>query len=731
MGVFRSRARADVDKKDVREPRLFAAEDRRSGLSKPGGQDGGKRNGRGSGRGPRRKRSWLARSVYWTLTLGLWGLIAIIGISVYFLLALPNDTLFKIPAREPGMVLLADDGQVLVERGSFTGDDIRLDELPPYVPQAVLAIEDRRFYQHFGIDPIGTFRAVIANMRSGSVVQGGSTLTQQLAKNLFLESDRTLERKIQEAVLALWLEHEFSKEEILQLYLNRVYFGAGAYGIEAAAKRYFHKSARDLNLAEAATLAGLLKAPSNYNPIRNPEAAEERAYAVLNAMVEEHYITREQGQKAIDNPAGVVGPAELPASRYVADWIADMVPNLIGSYTESLIVETTIDSAIQDETEAAVRKHLAGEGAKQNAQQAAVVVMDAAGGIKAMVGGRSYSKSQYNRAVRAKRQPGSAFKPFVYLAAMEHGFSPDSVLVDEPVRFGSWTPENYSRQYFGPVTLRTALARSLNTIAAKLAVQVGPETIIEAAHRVGIQSPLAPNASIGLGTSEVTLLELTSAYAAFANGGYKAIPFVINRIVTKGGKVLYERIPAETGRVLDPVTVGEMNDMMRTAIHDGTAKRAMLEGQDAAGKTGTSQNFRDAWFVGYTAHLVAGVWVGNDDGTPTNKATGSGLPAAIWKDVMADAHRGMPALPLPGVPADEPEIGQAPYVAQRERPSVGNSIVQFFEGLFGTRPASAYPEPHSGAPRSAAPRGAQTAEGWNARAINQRDQRQRHIDLGR
>ncbi|WP_342640166.1 transglycosylase domain-containing protein [Rhodoligotrophos ferricapiens] len=689
-----------------------------------------RRGKRASGKPARKKRSWLLRSVYWTLTLGIWGFIAVVGVLAYALLALPNDTLFKIPDREPGMVLLADDGQVLVERGSFTGDDIRYDELPPYVPQAVMAIEDRRFFSHFGVDPIGLVRAAITNFRSGGVVQGGSTLTQQLAKNLFLKPERTIERKVQEAVLALWLEHSFSKEEILQLYLNRVYFGGGAYGIEAAAKHYFGKSARDLTLAEAAILAGLLKAPATYNPISRPKAAEERAYVVLNAMVEENYITREQGQKAINNPAEVVGPTELPASRYVADWIAEMVPNLIGEYKESLIVETTIDSDIQSDAEAAVRKHLAKEGAAQKAQQAAMVVMDATGAVKAMIGGRSYSKSQYNRAVKSKRQPGSAFKPFVYLAAMEHGFNPDTVLVDEPVRFGNWAPENYSRKYYGPVTLRTALAHSLNTIAAKLAVQVGPETVIETAHRLGIESKLEPNASIGLGTSEVSLLELTGAFAAFANGGSRAIPFVIERIRTKSGELLYERAPAQAQQVIDPMAVGEMNDMLRTAIHDGTAKRAMLDGQDAAGKTGTSQNFRDAWFVGYTAHLVAGVWVGNDDGTPTKKATGSGLPAAIWKDVMVDAHRGMPALPLPGAPRHAPEpapydeyYGREPYVAQRERPNVGTSIVQFFEGLFGSRPARAYPEPSAPPPpaRRMAPSVAGEDNGWNPRAVNQRN----------
>jgi len=684
----------------------------------------------------------MLRTFYWTLTLGLWACIGVVGVLAYFMLALPNETLFKIPEREPGIVLLADDGQVIAERGSFAGDDIRYDEMPKYVPQAVMAIEDRRFFDHFGIDPIGLVRAAYTNFQAGGVVQGGSTLTQQLAKNLFLQADRTMERKIQEVVLALWLELKFTKEEILQLYLNRVYFGAGAYGIEAAAKRYFGKSVRDVTLGEAAILAGLLKAPSNYNPITKPQAAAERARVVLNAMVEEKYITPDQARQAIEKPAEVVGTTELPASYYVADWVIEMIPNLIGEYKESLVVDTSIDLKIQKQAEAVLRKQLANEGAKLGAQQGAMVVMDTSGGVKAMVGGRSYTKSQYNRAVKAKRQPGSAFKPFVYAAAMEQGFTPNSVLVDEPVRFGDWTPENYSRKYMGPVTLREALSKSLNTIAAKLAVQVGPQTVIDTAHRLGIQSELTPNASIGLGTSEVSLLELTAAYAPFANGGYRVAPFVINRIVTKGGKVLYQRLPVEDHMVIDDLVVGEMNDMLRSVIVEGTGKRAALSGQDAAGKTGTSQNFRDAWFVGYTPHLIAGVWIGNDDNSPTKKASGSGLPVTIWQEVMAPAHKGLPALPLPGetVVADTAPPTYDENYATPQNPTyarhgsgpleeVGNSIANFFGGLFGGGRRAAPPPP----PPPAVQQGRQPAQdGWNARSINQRhQQRQREVDVGR
>lgn len=634
----------------------------------------GKQTGKGTGKGGnargRKRRSGWRGVVYWSFTFSLWAMFAGIGFAIYLLTTLPDETLFRIPEREPGIILLGDDGEILAQRGSFFGDEAIISELPSYVPEAVIATEDRRFASHFGIDPIGLARAMFANLRAGRIVQGGSTITQQLAKNLFLEPDRTMKRKVQEAMLALWLESKFSKDEILQLYLNRVYFGRGAHGIEAAAKHYFDKSARELSLAEAAILTGLLKAPAHYNPIDRPQAAESRAFVVLSNMVREGFITVAQGQRAIDQPAEVVARDYIPATQYIVDWVMRLIPELAGPLDSSIIVHTTIDRRFQDQAERIVRRHLAETGAELNAREAAVVLIDTAGAVKAMVGGRSYRKSQFNRAIRAKRQPGSAFKPFVYLAAMERGLTPDTIVVDEPVRFGDWTPANYNDQYFGAVTARTALARSLNTIAAKLTVEVGPGAVVDVAHRLGIQSDLSANASIALGTSEVTPLELTAAYAPFANGGYGVIPHVVTRIVSRDGRVHYARHGSGLGRVMGERDVGAMNDMLRAAIVEGTARRARLEGQDAAGKTGTSQQWRDAWFVGYTAHYVAGVWVGNDDNTPTRRASGSGLPVAIWKDVMASAHAGLPSLPLPGA-SPEPE----------DRP--GMSIARFLESLFG------------------------------------------------
>lgn len=584
----------------------------------------------------------------WALMFFLWGLIALGGLTAYVWLTLDKQGLFQIPDREPGMIILASNGEVVAERGAFFGDEVRIDELPVYVPQAVIAIEDRRFYSHFGVDPIGLLRAAFANFHAGHVVEGGSTITQQLAKNLFLKPDRTIERKLQEMVLALWLEAKYSKDDILQLYLNRVYYGAGATGVEKAAQKYFRKSARDVTIAEAATLAAVLKAPSNYNPITHPEEARARAQEVINDMVEAGFITRTEAKRAIDTPAAVRAVDYVPSSQYIIDWIADQLPDLIGTVKQSIIVETTLDQNLQPIAEKSVRQRVLNEGAKLAVGQGAVVVLNMRGAVLAMVGGKSYIKSQFNRAISAKRQPGSSFKPFVYLTAMDQGMTPDSIEVDEPVRIGDWEPENYKRQYLGPVTLKKALALSLNTVAAKLAVQVGPQNVVSTAHRMGINSELTPNASIALGTSEVTLLEMTTAFTPFANGGRAVLPYVITRITTKDGQIVYERKGNGLGYVISNSSLGAMNLMMRGVVTEGTGRRAQIDGQDIAGKTGTSQDYRDAWFIGYSPYLICGVWVGNDDNSPTRKVTGGSIPAAIWKDIMDPAHRGLQYAALPG-----------------------------------------------------------------------------------
>jgi len=490
---------------------------------------------------------------------------------------------------------------------------------------------------------------VTANLLRRNVSQGGSTLTQQLAKNLFLTQARTVDRKIQELVLALWLEHKFSKAEILELYLNRVYFGAGAYGVEAAAQRYFGRSAQKVTLAEAAMLAGLVKSPSRLSPSRNPGGAERRAHVVLMAMAEAGFLTDKQAKAAIAQEPRVLKPAAAGAANYIADWVMDVLHDLIGNVEQDIVVETTIEPTLQAAAEKALVDELAQRGDKLNVGQGALIALSPDGAVRALVGGRSYGDSQFNRAIAAKRQPGSAFKPFVYLTALERGLSPDTVREDRPIDIKGWRPENYTRQYFGPVTLTQALAHSLNTVAVRLALEVGPKAVVRTAHRLGIASPLNPNASLALGTSEVSMIELVSAFAPFANGGTGVVPYVVERVRMVSGKQLYAYEAQSLGRIIDERHVAMMNAMMRETLVSGTAHKADIGGWPAAGKTGTSQDFRDAWFIGYTAHMVTGVWLGNDDNAPMKKTTGGGLPVDIWSRFMKTAHLGIAVADLPGL----------------------------------------------------------------------------------
>jgi penicillin-binding protein 1A len=622
-----------------------------------GGNDRRPRGGKRKTARKTRARGGLARGlrrlVYWGFVLCLWGGIGLAGVLVYYAAYLPPTSEWKVPKRPPNVRIVAADGTLMANRGDTGGEAVRLEQLPPYLPEAVIAIEDRRFKSHFGLDPLGLGRAVITNLTRGRLVQGGSTLTQQLAKNLFLEPDRTLRRKVQEAVLALWLEAEYTKDEILEIYLNRVYLGAGAYGIDAASRRYFGKPARMLTLAEAATIAGLLKAPSRYAPTSNPELATERAKLVLGAMVEEGFITQGQALAAFAEPLKVVTHHTSASENYVADWVMELLPSYVGAIDQDIIVDTTVDLGMQIVAEDALRRALDTEGGKRGVSQGAVVTLDTAGAVKALVGGRDYGKSQFNRAVNAHRQPGSAFKPFVYLAALEKGLTPNLVLVDEPVKFGKWSPKNYSKSYRGAVTMTQALSLSLNTIAAKLANEVGPKAIIRTARKLGITSPIQPNLSIALGTSEVTPLEITAAFVPFSNGGYAVVPHVIRQIRTADGTVLYARKGDGAGKVIDFATLADMNMMMAETLSTGTGKAANLKGRPAGGKTGTSQDFRDGWFIGYTGTLTTAVWLGNDDNSPTKRATGGSLPAKIWKDVMEADHQGLPVASLPGV-SDRP-----------------------------------------------------------------------------
>ncbi len=626
-------------------------------------------------------------------------LVAGLGFA-YVWTSLDKKGLLQIPQLEPGVMLLAFDGTKLSEQGSFYGDQVRVADLPDYVPNALIAIEDRRFRSHYGIDPIGLARAIFRNIRAGRMVEGGSTLTQQLAKNLFLSPERTANRKIQEAVLAIWLERKFTKDEILQLYLNRVYYGSGAVGIEKAAQTFFRKPAAELTLGEAATLAASLKAPTNYNPINHPIESANRTGLVLKAMAERGFITADEANQAISAPSSLAASDYVPATQYVVDWVGEQLPQLAKSYDQSIVVETTIDPHLQLVAEKALRKQLNEVGKKLRVGQGAMVLLDSTGAVRAMVGGKSYKKSQYNRATKALRQPGSAFKPFVYLTAMEHGYSPGSVETDEPVRIGSWEPENYKHRYLGQVTLTTALAQSLNTVAAKLAVAVGPDNVVATARKLGITSKLGTDASIALGTSEVTLLEMTSAFTPFANGGYTVAPYVVKRITTKDGQVLYERHGEGFGQTVSPRDLGAMNTMLRAVVDQGTAKKAQLQGFDIAGKTGTSQDYRDAWFIGYSAQYIAGVWVGNDDNSPTKNVTGGSLPATIWRSVMAEAMSGLSPEPLPGeidAPPQEPpymvsddnqEAAPQDQLAEQQEPPPEPRPRKrnFFEKLFGIHP---------------------------------------------
>lgn len=606
-------------------------------------------------RGGARRRSksrmgaGLGRLVYWGAVLSLWGVIAVFGVVIWVGAHLPPIQSLEIPKRPPTIQIVGVDGSLLAQRGEMAGANVSLKDLPPYLPKAFIAIEDRRFYSHFGIDPIGILRALVTNVLHRGVSQGGSTLTQQLAKNLFLTHERTMARKLQEAELAIWLERKHSKNEILELYLNRVYFGSGAYGVEAAAQKYFGKPAKNVTIAEAAMLAGLVKSPSRLAPNRNPEGAEQRAQIVLAAMADAKFITEAQAQASIGHPSYNVKPVGAGTVNYVADWIGEVLDDLVGQIDQSIKVETTIDPKLQAVAEAAVIDELAAKSVKFNVSQGALVAMTPDGAVRAMVAGRNYSESQYNRAVTAKRQPGSSFKPFVYLTALEQGLTPDTVRQDAPIEVKGWRPENYTHEYFGAVTLTQALAMSLNTVAIRLGLEVGPKNVVRTAHRLGISSKLEPNASIALGTSEVSVVEMVGAYAPFANGGFAAVPHVVTRIRTLDGKLLYMRQPDEHNQVIEPRYVGMMNTMMRETLISGTAKKAEIPGWQAAGKTGTSQDYRDAWFIGYTANLVTGVWLGNDDNSPTKKATGGGLPVEVWTRFMRAAHEGVPVAALPNL----------------------------------------------------------------------------------
>ncbi len=638
-----------------------------------------------SRRKPRKKTEKLTlgrlfvKLLYWGTVLAVWAGIAVVGIVVYYGMQLPAADTWAVPERAPNIRIVAADGQLISNRGKMGGEAVSITELPYYVPEAVISIEDERFYSHFGVDPIGIVGALIDNLTGQyKYLRGGSTLTQQVAKNLFLTPDQTIGRKIQEALLALWLEHEYTKDQILELYLNRAPFGAG-YGVEYAAQRFFGKSARNLSLGEAAILAGMLQAPSRLAPDKNPDGAARRARVVLNQMAKLGYISKEEAKAAAIDPNKRVRTRVAGAEYYVADWVETLMQAYIGDITEDVIVTTTIDWDLQKQAEFLLKEMVAAHGAESRFSQGALVSMNTDGAVKAVVGGVDYAKSQYNRAVTARRQPGSAFKPFVYLTALEHGYTPDSVVEDAPFTYKGWSPENYNHKYVGKVRLRDALANSLNTVSARLTVDVGPQAVVDTALRFGISSPLKAVPSIALGTQEVSLLELTAAYTPFANGGIGVIAHVITRIETAKGDVLYSNLPGGPGRVATPEVIGEMNDMLSGAVSVGTAKKARLPGWPIAGKTGTTQSNRDAVFVGYSARMITGVWLGNDDDTPMKGVGGGSYPAELWSEFMQKAHQGLSVTDLPRgkreQKAPEPEPAKP-----SDRP---RTLVDLFSQIFG------------------------------------------------
>lgn len=569
--------------------------------------------------------------------------------------------------RAPSLAFYDHDGHLIARRGSAHGRLAVIEDLPDYVTDAVMAVEDRRFYSHFGIDLIGTGRALLANIRAGRVVQGGSTLTQQLAKNLFLTSERTIRRKIQEVMLAFWLESRFTKDEILELYLNRVYFGGGAWGIEAAATRYFGKTASELNLGEAALLAGLLKAPSRYSPVNDAQRAAARATVVLDLMTQTGRITDEERIEAAETPIRVSRGASSPGAQYFIDWVAQDVRALVGGDHGDLIVRTTLDVDAQRAAERAVAAVMDDPELALGAGEAALVALAHDGSVRAMVGGRSYATSQFNRAVLARRQPGSAFKVFVYASAFEAGLNPDDIRDDAPVRLGDWSPQNYNDEYRGPMSLREAFSRSSNSIAVRIAEETGRGHVARLAARLGIESPQRVDRSLALGVHEVTPLELASAYTPFANGGYRAAAYGIASIETREGEVLYAAPPSTGEVVIDARTLGQMNDLLHTVVRSGTGRRAAVPGLSVGGKTGTTNDFRDAWFAGFAGDLVAVVWTGNDDNSQTRRATGGGPPARIFSAFMTgapriglDAHPSSAPLQLAEPLTEDPPADEAP-----------------------------------------------------------------------
>lgn len=606
-------------------------------------------------------------------TIGLGGLILMLALAVPAFRETADDDWLK--KSDLAVSFLDRYGNPIGSRGIKHNDSIPLEDFPDNLIKATLATEDRRFYDHFGIDIAGTFRALLTNAQAGGVRQGGSSITQQLAKNLFLNNERTIERKVKEAFLAIWLETRLTKNEILKLYLDRAYMGGGTFGVDGAAHFYFNKSARDVNLAEAAMLAGLFKAPTKYAPHINLPAARARANVVLDNLVDAGFMTEGQVFGARRNPATAVDRRDENSPNYYLDWAFDEMRKLVDTFPKSyvervFVVRTAIDMNVQRAAEEAIENQLRQFGRDYHATQAATVVADLDGGVRAMVGGRDYGASQFNRAVDAYRQPGSSFKPYVYSTALMNGFTPTSIVVDGPVCLGNWCPQNYGHSYSGNVTLTQAITRSINVVPVKLSIAIGSRLsnnsknqwesakrgraeIVKVARRFGIKAPLPDTPSLPIGADEVTVLEHAVAYATFPNKGKSVTPHAVLEVRTGAGDLVwrFDRDGKKPLQAIPATVASDMVGMMSHVVSEGTARRAALDGIPTAGKTGTTNAYRDAWFVGYTGNFVCAIWYGNDDYSPTNRMTGGSLPAQTWHDIMAVAHQGVEIKDIAGYPA--------------------------------------------------------------------------------
>lgn len=651
---------------------------------------------------PKKETKWKRRRRIFANTLAIGTVFLIMGffILVYYAYDLPDIDKLNEDKLKSSIVIQDYKGQFLASYGDVYTEYVKYDDIPQSLIDAVIATEDRRFFEHWGIDLRGLARAIFVNLAKGRLAQGGSTITQQLAKNVFLKPDRNLKRKIQEAMLAIWMEQHYSKKQIMEMYLNRVYLGGGVYGIDGAARKYFNKPAKRINLYESAMLAGMLKAPTSYSPQNNERAAVARTEQVLLNMVDAEKITEKEMRKAYRQGTQIKFTQPRDSDKYFTDYVADLIPEFVGKTSEKLIVRTTFNPSFQKLAEDAVSKNMLEYGDNAKASQASLVSVSPSGAIRAMIGGVDYSLSQYNRAYQSKRQPGSAFKIFTYAAAFENGMNPDTVVEDAPLTVGKWTPKNFDNRYNGEVSLREAFVRSLNAATVYVAEITGRGNVLATARNMGIKSELATTPSVVLGASEVTLLELTGAYAVLANNGFYAEPYAIETIKTPKGEVLYEHFKSGA-QVLSSETVYMMNDLTINVIQNGTGKAANI-GRSAGGKTGTSTDYHDAWFIGYTPDVVTGVWVGNDNNTAMSKVTGGSIPARIWKDFMQSANANFIPKPLPTSGGWFGGIFDSN--TNSEQNSEHNDGQGFWDNLIGVKPPTPAAEPVADFPADEMPR---------------------------